>query len=565
MTLLCRAQALSQDQVIAAIYETMIRPEQFDRFFDESPFPQLRDSTRPAATRTASSVSPQLQAHFARSRDIQEQQWGRSGRAHPADFSGDRLRFWLIVRAGGGAGAHGRLVNASKQASRHLGQSEDPLAALGLTERATVQWRAYLEQVGLGALWDQEVVLLETRQPREWILCRAIGVPRSGGVFPAVMAERLEIEWSESAETAIAAALGVGGHELHPVRDAMGGAGLRGAQGLVQLAERIGAPGSAEAIRLTAFLMNEHLRDLRIARGELKPSEGLLKDANGCRSQFFRFGADTGQPVIFVHGIMDGVVPLQRLQPQLRTLGFRVYAPMRGGYGGSDPVPAGMDPLDAFVQQIDALITQENLQKPILLSHRGGALFGTVAANRLHSRLPGLVAVASNCSISTPGQFNSIAGYAWLFAFCAARAPVLLPLLIKGWSSALRYHGQEKLLQVQSRRGSREETQIRQMELVPLLMQNQELFLQQGGLGCLTDLQVLRRGFGSLGLARHTKTVFVHGAEDRVAPLTSIHEALSGMNNVQMCVSQEGGALMFYTMPELVLAALQDCARGARD
>lgn len=565
VTLLCRAQALSQDQVVAAIYETIIRPEQFDRFFDESSLGRPGVSGNPAVVLGASRPSPLLQAHFGRARDIQEAQWRQAKQVHPAEFTGECSRFWLIAQAVEGSDAPSRLVNVSERGARVLGDRQDPLAALGLTDRAVARWRTYLDQVAQGAVPEQQVVLLETDQPGEWILCRPIGVPQFGKVGPAVMAERLEVDWRQEAEGAVATALGVRSEDLQPVRDAIVGTGLEMTHGLVRLAEQSGAPGVAAVIRLAAFLMNEHVRDLRIARGELPPAEGMLEDASGCRSQYFRFGAETGQPVIFVHGVMDGVVPLQRLQPQLRALGFRVYAPLRGGYGASDPVPVGKDPVDAFVQQVDALIAQENLQKPILLSHHGGALFATLAANRLHSRLPGLVSVASRRAINSPGQFNGISGYAWLFAFCSARAPAMLPLLMKGWSSALRYYGQEKLLHIQSRRGSREEEQIRQMNLVPLLVQNQAVFLQQGGQGCLTDFRVLRRGARKLRLARQTRAVFVHGARDRMAPLSSIHEMLSNMNNVQMCVSQEGGALMFYTMPELVLTALQDCAEMLRD
>ena len=79
MTLLCRAQALSQDQVVAAIYETMIRPEQFDRFSSGLP-PGQGSAGAPGSRgpRERARAAPVLQAHFARAAEIQEQEWQRA-------------------------------------------------------------------------------------------------------------------------------------------------------------------------------------------------------------------------------------------------------------------------------------------------------------------------------------------------------------------------------------------------------------------------------------------------------------------------------------------------------
>ncbi|AHD03129.1 hypothetical protein METH_13460 [Leisingera methylohalidivorans DSM 14336] len=556
-----RAQALSQDQVVAAIYETIIRPEQFDRFSAGPPagpgggggLDRWGVFGRPRAV-------PSLRAHFSRAMLIQEQQWERAGRPGPGECAGDCSRFWLLA----GAGSGGRLLNASQPAAWQLANGGDLPAAMGLTGGAADRWRIFLDQVRGGEFSWQEVLLLDTRRPGERFLCRPVWLGGAGRPFAAVMAERLDCEWSEEAAGPVAAAFGLQRSEIDPLKAVMNGTGGQAAAELEQIAARAGAPGTAELIRLAGFLFNEHMRDLKIARGALLPPSEEVEDKSGRRSQFFRFGAETGQPVIYVHGVLDGIAPLQRLQPQLRTLGFRVYAPMRAGYGGSVPLPRGQDPADAFVQQLDALITRKNLQRPVLLSHRGGALYGCAAANRLHSRIAGLVAVASNCSIATPQQFSGLSGYAWLVAFSAARARWMLPGLMKAWSGALHWYGHKALLKVQTARNSRERAILDQMDLLPLLKQSQLLFRQQGGAGFLADVQMMRQGSRKIALTRHTRAVFVHGGEDRVAPLSDIRDTFGGQQNAQLCVSQEAGALLFYTFPELVLTALQDCASAAQ-
>lgn len=558
---MCRAQALSQDQVVAAIYETMIRAEQFDRFsaglLPEQGFGRSPDSRWPMEQVRA---APVLQAHFARAAEIQEQEWQRAGRPHPCGYSGQCSRFWLLAGAGPGEG----LLNASQRAARQLSGGTDLPAAMGLTAAAAGRWRNFLEQVRQGAVPAQEVLVLETFRPGDKFLCRPVWTGRANGAAAAVMAERLDVEWSGDAAAPLAAAFGLQAADLEPLEAVLTGTSRRAAAALGPIAARAGAPGAAELIRLAAFLIEERSRDLKIARGEVLPPSDEFQDSSGQRIQYFRLGGDTGQPVIYLHGLLDGIAPLQRLQPQLRTLGFRVYAPMRAGYGGSSPLQRGQDPADTFVRQLDALIARENLQRPLLLSHRGGALYGCLAANRLHSRVSGLVAVASNSTINSPRQFSSLSGYAWLVAFCAARARWMLPALMKGWSASLRWYGHEKLLKIQTGRGGREREMLRAMDLLPLLKHSQGLFLQQGGAGFVSDVLMMRQGFQKFALARDTQAVFVHGGEDRVAPLPVIRDSLNGIRNAQLCVSQEAGALLFYTFPELVLATLQDCAAAAQ-
>jgi len=296
VTLLYRAQALSQDQAVAAIYETMIRPEQFDRFFSgshEAEEPLAGEAALPRLRRV-----PVLQAHFARAAQIQEQQWEQAGRPHPSGYSGACNRFWLLAGTGSGS----RLLNASQRAARQLMGCSDLPAAMGLTPAAADRWHNFLEQVRQGAFSWQDVVVLATRRPGERFLCRPVRQGSAGGAPAAVMAELLDWEWAAEAAGPVAETLGLSGSGLEPLKAVMSGPGGRVADALRQMAAQAGAPGTAELIRLAAFLMNEHARDLKIARGELLPPAEEFQDSSGQRCQYFRLGSETGQPVIFVHG-----------------------------------------------------------------------------------------------------------------------------------------------------------------------------------------------------------------------------------------------------------------------
>ncbi|MFW8594962.1 alpha/beta fold hydrolase [Cribrihabitans neustonicus] len=555
------AAALSQDQVAAAIYETMIRPEQYDRF---SPFQQPGGFNTCGGWRAAPRVpapAPGLQAHFGRAREIQDRQWVRSGRPHPCGFYDDNARAWLL------ADARGRLLRVSRQAQQILGGTCSPGAVMQLTAGSRRRWEGFLEKLRSRAFDWNEVLVLETAEPQRKLLCRPVWTGAGEGVPVAAMAELLEFEWQSAAAARVAGAFGVGETGLTPLRGLMAGAEAPCPEALAALdriAALAGAPGIAELVRLVAFLLQEQADDLAIARGERLPPSRELLGTGGRRTQYFRLGADTGRPVVFVHGLMDVIAPVQRLQPHLRHLGLRVYAPLRGGYGASSPVPCGQRPVEAFMQQIKALILEENLQRPILLAHRGGAPFARAAAERLRGRVPGMVVAAATGPMLPEQPPPDLKGVNRAAALLADRAPRLLPLLVSSWPG-----GCAALLHAQSAPGSRERHLLGQLDLRGVLGLSQELFLAQKGAGFAADLAVLRQGWrGSsgkgAGAGDGVRSVYLHGGDDRTTPLHRMREAVAAEEGSQLRVCRDAGTLLLYTFPELILEALSGFAAPER-
>ncbi|MFW8634497.1 alpha/beta fold hydrolase [Cribrihabitans pelagius] len=562
MSLFYPGPALSHDQIAAAIYETMIRPEQFDRF---SPFQQPGGSNACGGWRVTPELpkaAPGLQAHFGRAREIQDGQWVRAGRPHPRDFYDDNTRAWLL------ADNRGRLLRMSRRAQqRTWGGTRDPGAAMQLTPGSRRRWGGFLERLrGKEFNWNDAVVL-KTAEPARKVLCRPVWSGAGEAVPVAAMAELLEFEWHSDAVARAAGALGLGGSDLAPLRELMAGAEAPGAEALAALdriAARAGAPGVAELVRLVAFLLQEQAGDLAIARGERLPPSRELLGTGGQRTQYFRLGADTGRPVIYVHGLLDVIAPVQRLQPRLRHLGLRVYAPLRGGYGSSSPVPPGQRPVEAFMQQIKTLILEENLQRPILLAQRGGTLFARAAAERLRDRVPGVVAAAATGPMLPDQPPPKLKGFSRAAVLLADHPPRLLPWLVTGWPG-----GYEALLYAQSAEGSHERHLLEQLDLRGVMNLSQELFLAQKGAGFAADLPVLRHGAGGgkgngAGPGAGVRSVYLHGGDDRTTPLDRLRAVIPGEDGSQLRVCRDAGTLLLYTFPELVLEALSGFAAPGR-
>ena len=387
MSYLLKAHAASRAQVVAAIYETVIRPQAGGGFSG----PGHGGPAAPAAgggvdlgvrgdVALTLRTDPELQMHFARAADILEQQWVKAGRPGVEQLRRSDSGFWVLIAPGG------RIARVSQDAAAALGTAAPVLQDLNLLPEALARLQAKAGRLAGGSRQGVAPVVLPTADPGRRFLCRCICEGGGAQARHWLMAEALDFHWDSGAGELAAATFGLSGQEAGLVRGLMWGEtlpDLSAATGapLAQLKLRMqhilakaGAPGQAEFLRLLAFLIAQSQYDRRVRRGQELPPSRVLRAPALPEMSYYRFGADAGQPVIYLHSLMDGLGGAQWLQPQFRQRGFRVYAPLRAGFGASPPPPSPADALDVFISQLEALIRHEKLQRPILLGHRlGGA------------------------------------------------------------------------------------------------------------------------------------------------------------------------------------------------
>ncbi|MFV1529444.1 MULTISPECIES: alpha/beta fold hydrolase [unclassified Phaeobacter] len=388
---------------------------------------------------------------------------------------------------------------------------------------------------------------------------------------PAVLVEQLTTGWSDVAADQVALRFGFDPEEMSLLRHLLieadwielriGTGAERGPELalLGQMLSKTAAPSCPEMLRFLAYLMQQTTRDHDIAAGRASPPQRVLSLASGLTSQYLQFGAERGQPVIFVHGIFDGVAAIQRLQPQLRARGLRCLAPLRCGYGGSDSLPSGTDPIDLFVTQLDALIDAEGLVNPILLGHRSGCLFAAAAGRRLRDRLGGVVCIGATLPLPSIGHARALRGHQRALALSAVHASAVLPLVVRSWSRSVRQKGPQVLVSRQIARESADRQLLADPALSAVLDQSHRMMMQQGRGGYEIDLRLAVRSRDMRHCAKAAPTIYLHGGEDTVTPVDKLQAALgSGHANLQIRVSKRAGTMLLYAQPELVFAAIDD-------
>ncbi|WP_122072945.1 alpha/beta fold hydrolase [Pseudophaeobacter sp. EL27] len=563
----------SKEQIVAAIYETTLRPQLFDRFSTEQKQNTFAREKPMSSGPSPVIEAPELQAHFARALDILEQQWVQMDRPSPVkiwedpsvpgweDSSAKEEDLWILVAIDGEL-LHRRMRPSAEPDLRERAEQE-MLSWVARAQVANGSWYRFVERIGSQNFSWQDILILETSVQNKKLLCRPIWIgtgATAGGQPIAILVELLDVYWPASANFFIAETFGLTPREVSHLRAFVLAleAGQLQTQGLTEIAAKAGAPGIVEFIRLVGFLLQEHARDMAIASGAVLPPSLQLRDRTGRKTQVFRLGAETGQPVIFVHGMMDGIAGVQHLQPQLRSGGFRVYAPLRGGYGASSPPPQKHQQVDAFVAQIEALIEQENLRRPLLLGHRSGVIFARVAALRLRGRIGGLVGVAPTPPLKQARDYRSLHRFHRSLALCTRFAPFLAPLALKRWSKSIRQQGASALVHSQARPGSKGWEQLQGMELDALLSLSLSLMMEQGGEGVLADLMLTSEDWREQVIGHAEQTIFLCGSKEALVRQQGLYPQVLGADKIQLRVCSGMGDVLLYVCPELVLAALED-------
>ena len=145
--------------------------------------------------------------------------------------------------------------------------------------------------------------------------------------------------------------------------------------------------------------------DLNMATAQIEGRSESIQTRFG-KLEFVVAGA--GTPLLMVHGTGGGFDQALLFTDALRPRGFRVIAPSRFGYLGSDypPDPSSENQADAFVELLDRL----GIERIVIAGGSAGALPAAAFALRHPERCAGLILLvpASNLSGKDPVEMSPL-------------------------------------------------------------------------------------------------------------------------------------------------------------
>ncbi len=561
----------TRDRVISAIYETVIRPELYDAFMSAwqahiaAALEGMDGTGADPAQADALGLDPDLKAHFARAHEILEQ----IGRGLPRTSLSEQ------VGASGGFAVlqslDGTTLALSARARKALGETEASGAlARHLTAGAVPLLQSLRDQARVSPEEASPVVLSTGGRPRH-LLARVVK-DREGG--PAtILIEALEYHWSDRAEAMLVQSFGLSRAELDVVRNLLAGHSLRDIARLSGRSEhtvrnqakavlaKTGAPGQVDLIRLVVFLINRYREPPPGQDGAL-PCE-VLTMRSGHRVQVFTAGAEQGRPMIFLHGMLDGMGPLRLLDDDMRRCNFRVIAPVRPGYGESDPLPDGANALEHCADQVCELIESHGIERPVILGHLAGAIHGHALLDRLQERVAGMVAVSCGAPVRGAGDLSAMAPRQRVVAYTARYVPMLLPPILRAGIAQIDSKGVGDFMDALYAPGTHDHAVIQKLGLAGLIQSEYRFSVQQGHAGFAMDSHLVVDDW-----ARHVPragpVIHLNGALDPVVSPDRVEDFVRTRRGARLRIIPDAGQLLMYEHPVEVCRAVEELLSPGR-
>ncbi len=564
---------VSRERVIEAIYETVLRPDQFGEFMDvwsahiQSALPQFDDDTPIADAPDDLNNDNGLHAHFHRAYAFLEQ-FGRPLSPQHSTRAVEAAAHVALLLCGDGT------VKAASVAARAF--LADALTVAALNDRLNVASTGLLRDVltavrsGGGAAPD--AVLVTDGAPRH-LIARVIEVQNpAGGIGHLVSIEALDCVWTERAEDILVTSFSLSRAEVDVVRNLLAGKTLKqiaAASGRSEhtvrnqaksVLSKTGAPGQSDLIRLVAYLLNHDAPETAAVSGGPALTFETMVMRSGLRMQLFRAGAADGRPVLFLNGILDGSAPVRFLQEYVAARGMQLIAPLRPGFGQSDPSPSPDRMAGLYLDHLSEMIDRLELGRPVVLGNMTGCVFGHILSCRLPEGLAGLVAVSGGLPIRRLRQVQRMAPRQRAIFLTARYTPKVLPTVLRAGIAQLDRGDTEDFMTAMHRDGTPDLELIRARELGPLIRSGYGEAVEQGYRGFADEALFMVRDWTPDIAAPHCPILFISGAEDPVVNPRDIETEMSGRPGVQVQILPGVGQLILYDRPDLVLDAVETLA-----
>lgn len=563
-------------RLVDSIYEAVLRAEHYDAFMDDfSKHIELAARrlgnlrvTSGAASETYS--DPVIEVHFERAFAMLE----RMGRGPDASRLDRRER------------QDPPLLCVDRHGVLRMPAGREPSPA-DVTERfwqsldseSVSRLRALVSTIGRAPLANQFV-----------ILSRAGAIVGEAGLMSATTAStpdggmvievrRLELSWPAALETILGDTFRLTPRETEVVRGLVEGHDLatiaaRGARSLETVRSqlksvfqktRIGS--QADLVRMISALIMYSPTDPRptLAAAELDHGTVVaVADEGGRDLPVHLIGPADGIPVVFIHGMLDGIGVTRRVVAELAASGIRLVAPVRANFGSAPADGRVREAPALFAARLARILDALGIERPLLLGHMAGSLYAFAAASRLGQRAAGVVAVSGGVPIRSMRQFSLMTPRQRTVAYTARFAPALLPAILRAGIAQIDSSDVVRFMNALYLAGTRDRAVVEHPAIAAAIVDGYRFSVAQGARAFQIDSWHVTRDWSELVVTSGCPALLLHGHDDPVVNIETVREFAATSNRLELVELPEEGQLLFYSQPQAVLSAIAAFARRTR-
>ena len=564
-------------RLIGSIYEVVLRPEHYDSFMEDwSAFVdnaarrlgELQIGDGPSARQLE---DPVIEAHFRRAFALFERM-GRGETVVPPAGDGRGP----LVRLGRG----GVVLEAQPEAEALFGGAVSAAAIRAALEPASAQrFTVFLSAFDRAPASGRFAVLALAEPPEGaalpggGLLAMVTSRDASGEGFVAEL-KTMSIGWGPALSAILAESFRLTPREVDLVRELTRGGDLPAialrtgrspntlrAQ-LKSVFAKTRTAAQPELMRLVAVLML-HGPDAETRAEPLHPEgqEVIVDVGDGRLMPVVIVGPEDGVPVVFVHGMLDGLACLGLLGPALQAAGLRLYAPMRANFGASYADPRLREAPAQFARDLEMVLGALNLPRVVLLGNMAGAIYAYAAAARLPRAVAGLAGVAACVPITSIEQFASMTPRQRAVAYTARFAPALLPAVLRAGIAQIDSRSAENFMTPLYPRGTRDREVVDRQGVAEAIIEGYRYTVAQGQKAFQADAWQVTRDWSALVAGSDCPVHLIHGTLDPVVSYRSVSAFYAARPRAHLVPIEGEGQLLLYARADAVLREVGAFAR----
>ena len=562
----------SREKVIAEIYEAVLRPSRYDQLMDawaahlSAAIEELADLKNTSGMAERLVHDPGLEQHFDRALEMLE----RAGRNTGGEIAGSLS---TIPHAAVLISPLAQIVEQSKSAGDVFGT---PVTFAGIIERFDPDSASRLRSVLAGLVSagpDQLLTVLTLPEAGDTVRhIAAIAVAADDGGGHNLLLQTLDIPWRDAIGDTLSSAFQLSPAEIDIVRDMAAGHSLndiakrRGRSTYTVRAQsksiyrKTNTSTQADLMRLVSMLsqVSNPLPGEPVPGDTVFAENRMVKLPDGRSMEIHTQGPEDGRPVIFIHGMLDGTALTQHIDKLLTESGIRLICPVRPGFGNSDFAGARADIPNIYADDLAFLLQQWNIDTTVVIGHMAGSVYAYAAADKLQSRIKGIISVSGGVPITSIRQISAMAPRQRIIAYTARFAPALLPALLRTGISQIDSGDSEGFMRALYRDGSHDGEIVTDLGLADLVQAGYRFAVHQGYQGFEADAYQVTKDWSQTARTCPVRAIHLHGTHDPVVNIQSVRTFCRDYAAAELREHEDAGQLIFYQKPYAVLEAVEE-------
>jgi pimeloyl-ACP methyl ester carboxylesterase/DNA-binding CsgD family transcriptional regulator len=274
------------------------------------------------------------------------------------------------------------------------------------------------------------------------------------------------------------------------------------------------------------------------------------------------FGPADGMPVLLLHGALFGIAALPGMREAAQTLGLRILAPERPGFGHT-LLGDGEDPVRLATQQALDILDSLSLSRVVVLAHDIGTRFAARLALDAPGRVAAVIAAPATPPMQTWAQTADMPPRHRVNAWAAQHLPGLMDKIVALGLAQIARSGVEVIPRIVFDGCAFDQAILRRPDAGPVLQEAFHMAWAQRGAGFRADMRLTNENW--LDEAHHITAPFLclHGAESRTVSRNAVETLARTLPKGRFRLVEGAGHSLPVSHPALLLRAVLAAGQAA--